>query len=107
MIGVKQIRASLDLDHPQIFRTIGSVQEEIVGDEREAWLDDAAKRICAEAWDNIRVERNRVLAGCDWTQATDAPVDAKAWAAYRQALRDLPATIKDPTQPVDWPTPPE
>lgn len=71
---------------------------------------------CQKAWGSIqrdyrmrpiRERRNALLAASDWTQAADAPVDAKAWAAYRQALRDLPATVKDPTQPVDWPTPPE
>ncbi|PTE22320.1 hypothetical protein C5F48_07975 [Cereibacter changlensis JA139] len=34
--------------------------------------------------------RNRLLAACDWTQAPAAPVDAPAWAAWRQALRDVP-----------------
>lgn len=39
---------------------------------------------------NVRAERNRLLAASDWTQLADAPVDTVAWAAYRQALRDLP-----------------
>lgn len=29
------------------------------------------------------------LASTDWTQLTDAPVDAAAYATYRQELRDL------------------
>lgn len=29
------------------------------------------------------------LAQTDWTQLPDAPVDAIAWALYRQKLRDL------------------
>jgi hypothetical protein len=41
----------------------------------------------------IRYWRNDQLARTDWTQVADAPVDASAWATYRQALRDLPATI--------------
>ena len=41
----------------------------------------------------IRYWRNYELARTDWTQVADAPVDAEAWAVYRQALRDLPATI--------------
>jgi len=55
----------------------------------------------------IRNKRNALLAACDWTQAADAPVDAKAWAAYRQALRDLPAKIKNPTAAFEWPEPPK
>lgn len=60
----------------------------------------------AAAWDSLRIERNRRLAASDWTQVADAPVDAAAWAAYRQALRDMPGNTADPHNPA-WPTPPE
>ena len=43
--------------------------------------------------EQVRNWRNAQLAATDWTQVADAPVDASAWAAYRQALRDLPANI--------------
>lgn len=59
----------------------------------------------AAAREALRIERNRRLAVCDWTQVADAPVDQAAWAAYRQALRDLPGSTPDPHSPV-WPTPP-
>jgi hypothetical protein len=59
----------------------------------------------AEAWPELRRERNRRLSASDWTQAADAPVDRAAWAAYRQALRDLPANTADPRDP-QWPSPP-
>lgn len=59
----------------------------------------------ADAWDILRSERNRRLSACDWTQTADAPVDRAAWAAYRQALRDLPANTDDPRDP-QWPSPP-
>lgn len=42
--------------------------------------------------DGCRLHRNRLLAESDWTQLPDATVDRAAWAAYRQALRDFPAT---------------
>lgn len=61
------------------------------------------------AWLELRVERDRILAASDWTQtAGDAPLsDArrKAWASYRQELRELPAGTKDPRSPA-WPKPP-
>ena len=57
------------------------------------------------AWDRVRSERDRLLAACDWTQVADAPVDAAAWAAYRQALRDVPQDFDSPDDVV-WPTPP-
>jgi hypothetical protein len=43
--------------------------------------------------EQVRNWRNAQLAATDWTQVADAPVDAAAWATYRQALRDLPDTI--------------
>ena len=43
--------------------------------------------------EQVRLWRNAQLARTDWTQVADAPVDASAWATYRQALRDLPDTI--------------
>jgi hypothetical protein len=39
---------------------------------------------------NVRAQRDQLLSESDWTQVADAPVDKEAWAAYRQALRDLP-----------------
>lgn len=58
------------------------------------------------AFENLREERDRLLAKSDWTQNRDVILsnDAK-WVAYRQALRDLPANTQDPTNPV-WPTKP-
>jgi hypothetical protein len=44
-----------------------------------------------QKWEQIKLWRNAALAASDWTQTLDAPVDKKAWATYRQALRDLPA----------------
>jgi hypothetical protein len=46
----------------------------------------------------MRNWRNGELARTDWTQVADAPVDKAAWATYRQALRDLPASNADPRQ---------
>jgi hypothetical protein len=55
---------------------------------------------------SIRAERDKKLAETDWTQASDIPQATKEkWAAYRQALRDIPqqegfpATVVWPTQP--------
>ena len=53
----------------------------------------------------VRYERNEKLAACDWTQLPDATVDAAAWAAYRQALRDVPQQVGFPWE-ITWPTEP-
>jgi hypothetical protein len=52
--------------------------------------------------------RNAQLAGSDWTQMPDSPLsdsDKQAWATYRQALRDFPATWT-PGPTADFPDPP-
>ena len=45
---------------------------------------------------NIRRQRNHLLASSDWTQLIDSPLDEiarDAWAVYRQDLRDLTDNI--------------
>ena len=55
----------------------------------------------------IRYQRNQLLAACDWTQIADSTADKTAWATYRTALRNLPATITgDPRTFSDWPRDP-
>ena len=58
-----------------------------------------------QASDNIRAERDRCLVKSDWSQLSDAPVDAAAWATYRQELRDLPSQSEFPFN-ITWPTQP-
>jgi hypothetical protein len=53
----------------------------------------------------MRYWRDTELARTDWTQVADAPVDKGAWATYRQALRDLPASNADPRK-IDLPVKP-
>tara|TARA_R100000329_G_scaffold144754_1_gene129747 strand:- start:406 stop:852 length:447 start_codon:yes stop_codon:yes gene_type:complete len=56
----------------------------------------------------LRTERDGKLTSSDWTQLPDAQLtDSKKaeWITYRQALRDLPATESDPSNPT-WPTEP-
>ena len=55
----------------------------------------------------VREKRNRMLSESDWTQVSDAPVDQSAWAAYRQALRDITAHAGFPyLDDSDWPVAP-
>jgi hypothetical protein len=55
-----------------------------------------------------RIRRDALLATSDWTQLPDIPLspdERQAWAAYRQALRDIseqpgwPETIAWPAEP--------
>ncbi len=41
----------------------------------------------------LRVERDKLLSACDWTQSRDITLSNDTdWKTYRQALRDLPAS---------------
>jgi hypothetical protein len=56
----------------------------------------------------LRAERNKRLAEVDWVFSTDYQIEDEKrseWLAYRQALRDLPSTTGDPTNP-SWPEKP-
>jgi hypothetical protein len=53
----------------------------------------------------VRHQRNDLLSACDWTQLPDSPADHEAWAAYRQALRDVTAQEGFPWDVV-WPEAP-
>ena len=55
--------------------------------------------------EQVRAERDRLLADSDWTQVADAPADQAAWATYRQALRDIPQQAGFP-ESVTWPEEP-
>jgi len=53
----------------------------------------------------LRNSRNEKLKQSDWTQVDDAPVNKTAWAAYRQALRDIPNQAGFPWT-ITWPVTP-
>jgi len=58
-----------------------------------------ASGIAALQENEMREQRNALLAACDWTQANDSPLSAEKkveWATYRTALRNLPSSS-------DWP----
>lgn len=56
----------------------------------------------------MRRQRDALIASCDWTQMPDAPLPAATkalWAAYRQALREVPEQAGFPTM-ISWPVAP-
>lgn len=87
-------------DDPDI---IPEAYVELTPDEVEQRKVDEIQAVQA-AWRDLRVQRNARLAACDWTELPSAKAKAD-WAAYRQALRDLPAGVSDPFN-VEWPEPP-
>ncbi len=98
------------------FKTVatpqGQTQVEITGDDLAA-LEASELTYEAGRVDRARAvmrdQRNTKLAETDWWSFSDSPAMTDAQTAYRQALRDLPASV--PTPPVDdteamksWPT---
>ena len=66
------------------------------------------QRKAEEGWSILRLNRASLLTGSDWTQMPDSPlsdVKKQEWAIYRQALRDLPSSTTDPSNPT-WPDKP-
>ena len=91
-------------------RVIGGVVEwldEVQTEPTEAEIQAEIARLTAEQpWEELRQRRNQLLTETDWTQSRDVTLSNDTeWAAYRQALRDLPANTEDPANPV-WPTKP-
>jgi len=56
-------------------------------------------------WERLRLRRDGLLAQSDHRMVPDAPWDQAPWAAYRQALRDLPDVTTNPRLAV-WPVSP-
>jgi len=75
-------------------------------EEFEAKLQEL---MAAQSLKELRQERDKRLAACDWTQLPNVPLPGAKkyeWETYRQTLRDLPSTTEDPTNPV-WPVRPD
>ena len=59
-----------------------------------ALTDDEIAVLTNSKAEEVRAERNRLLAECDWTQYKDISDEVSAlWAPYRQQLRDI--TLQD------------
>jgi len=80
--------------------TVPLTAEEIA--ELEAFQRDVAPVL---QMDELRRQRNQLLAETDWWVFPDSPDATAEQLAYRQALRDLPANTVDPANPV-WPVKP-
>jgi len=91
-----------------VYKATSSGVIELTEQELEDWKEIdrlAIKNAPIKKAEECRIIRDKLLSDSDWTQVADAPVDQKAWAAYRQALRDLPSQEEFPNE-VTWPTEP-
>ena len=72
--------------------------------KNKTWNDQAYEREI----DNLRKERNQLLAETDWMGNSDVQMSTE-WQTYRQSLRDITnglTTVAD-IEAVNWPTKPE
>ena len=72
--------------------------------EEKAWADGAPAR----RMENLRTQRNQLLAETDWMGNSDVTMSAD-WKTYRQALRDITKTTPadDALSNITWPKKPE
>ena len=72
--------------------------------EEKAWSDAAPAR----RMENLRMQRNNLLAETDWMGNSDVTMSAD-WKTYRQALRDITkqTPADDSLSNITWPTKPE
>lgn len=90
----------------------GEIVKSEDGTLTQVWIETP---ITNEEKRNRFMERKRhsLLFQSDWTQVTDSPLSPElkaAWAAYRQALRDLPSNVDWDSvtghDSITWPLPP-
>lgn len=96
-------------ENPSLFNLDGMIPlyrwdgEVIPRTEEEIEAERAEKSLPTA--DEIRTQRDKLLAETDWTQVLDAPISAEsreAFRVYRQALRDITEQEGFPTAVV-WP----
>ena len=66
--------------------------------------DEMKAAIVKGSWDRVRKERNELLTATDFYALSDVYM-SDDMAAYREALRDLPASVED-SKDVVWPEKP-
>ena len=109
-----QVIEALVENIPPVY-TVGPTYDEIKfpqGYEKPSREDFDAKHrelLSVQQWKELRTERNKRLAECDWVATRAFTTDTsipKEWKNYMQALRDLPANTTDPSNPT-WPEAPQ
>ena len=66
--------------------------------------DEMNAAVAIANWDNARKERNELLAATDFYALSDVTM-SDAMTTYRQALRDVPASVEN-SEDVVWPEKP-
>lgn len=92
------------------FKLVGADVVEMTPEEIQEQNDSM---LLNSSLEYVRRERSRRLLESDWTVNPQVPMieeKAAAWASYRQALRDFPASLTiesfRPGAELNWPVPP-
>jgi hypothetical protein len=102
----KDLIAVDEITHKTLVREAYKHNKEIVVVDGSLKLKDKQTVEVELTWDRIRDRRKKLLAECDYTQLPDYPSIKKSeWAAYRQALRDIPQNYTKVSDIV-WPVKP-
>ena len=92
--------------------TVGDIaalqkQFEAIKEEIDKKFDKTILDLEETSWNIIRKKRDYLLWTTDWSMTPGCTVDQAAWAAYRQALRDIPQSYKSAGySSVIWPKTP-
>tara|TARA_B100000965_G_scaffold157883_1_gene131594 strand:+ start:92 stop:601 length:510 start_codon:yes stop_codon:yes gene_type:complete len=81
---------------PHEITEIGIWQQAITDHASEKVAIANAKEAARDHLGEVKRYRDIMLYNSDWTQGNDSPLSSSKkseWATYRQALRDIPATI--------------
>jgi hypothetical protein len=88
-------------------QTSETIVREMNDEEYAVWQSGESERTVEQA-QSVRAERDKKLSECDWrvikSLENNQPQDFQ-WAAYRQALRDVPSQAGFPWT-ITWPQPP-
>jgi hypothetical protein len=88
----------------QIISELGIYSQAQTDYNNETQRVAAAVEAARDYWQELRDQRNQLLAETDYLALVDNTLSTDM-RTYRQALRDLPANTSDPANPV-WPTEP-
>ena len=94
--GEGNIQYNVKTKWPEEISEIGIWQQAVTDHANEQTFATAALEAARNHLQEVKDYRNAQLVWSDWTRLDDITLaaDKKAeWATYRQALRDLPATI--------------
>jgi len=86
---------------PERAQIFSALMTELGSDPTDQQFEDA---LAIYSWGNVRTKRNALLAATDFYALSDVTM-SDDMETYRQALRDLPASVEN-SEDVVWPEKP-